>query len=734
MSYTYILGITNGVVGTGLSAAGYAQRKWWYRSGGKTYWWVWWLLIFLGAVSSLFNFALLSASAQAPFPCFTIIWSMFFGTCFLHESFLNTHLWSFIWMSVGILLMSLHTDTSEQSFKLEELEDILLTPIKLVVFASTVGGAMLFFFAHSTERIENGCFGFSLYTFWAGIFSGFSMLGFKTLIEVLESYTRGDDQFSFLVIAAALIGPVSLYCQIRTLDLSIQRFDASSVSAAYSCLIVLNSAFVGFFYLDEGRHYDVSTLCWYFWGVCCILRGVYLTSVVLELEMDEEKFLSMKPSYADPIEIFESCDRMQEAIIELIEKAEKTIHYSYFLCDFRFKLNGTEKTMLQLLNDASERGVIVKILANPFTEYGTTSIEELQRDLHADIMLNTATGTLGPSAFEKAFSSNEKYGYHHQKYLCIDGKEIMVTGTDVNDEREAWMVENGVGYFWHELGVLAHCTEEILQWCDRNHEDIHIYPPLPISCGEIEHDYMCNMILNAKESIHIENQILMSGLLFHKNRIMHAIAHRIVKAVENSEKFHVVVVTNTGQPDEPSLVAQILCPLYLKASLAGVCRLAMKAGISKENFEECFVACRLSEEKTDKLIKVHTNILIVDQKYALRSSSNLSDRSWSDKPTDTELGIFIEGEQVTKLLESLIHKYVGDCGGYEDFFNAVKRGVGNTSPFEIGGFTDRMLADLGLTFLYDVQPKPGGGIEQNHWNVSTVDTSCKHFEMEVSEI
>lgn len=285
------------------------------------------------------------------------------------------------------------------------------------------------------------------------------------------------------------------------------------------------------------------------------------------------------------------------------------------------------------------------------------------------------------------------------------------------------MVLNGLGYYWHELGALVPCTPEIFRWCEMNHDNIHVHPPLPVGCGESEHDYMCNMILNAKESIHMENQIMMTGLLFHKNRLGHAIVHRIVQAVRNNEPFHVVLVTNTGQPDEPSCVTQLLTPLYQKASLAGMCRLAMKAGITREQFEQCFICCRLAEEGTDTLIKVHTNILIVDGKYALRSSSNLSDRSWSDKPTDTELGVFLEGDKVTTLTRNLMEKYVGKVGNYEDFFHAVQRGAGHTVPFDLGSFWERVVADLVVTFLVDIQPKPAGGIETNYWNVTSIDTS-----------
>jgi phosphatidylserine/phosphatidylglycerophosphate/cardiolipin synthase-like enzyme len=56
-------------------------------------------------------------------------------------------------------------------------------------------------------------------------------------------------------------------------------------------------------------------------------------------------------------------------------------------------------------------------------------------------------------------------------------------------------------------------------------------------------------------------------------------------------------------------------------------------------------------------VKVHSNLLIVDGQRMLRSSSNFTDRSWSSKPSDNELGVVLSGEVVAATQQRLWRQY-----------------------------------------------------------------------------
>jgi len=386
---------------------------------------------------------------------------------------------------------------------------------------------------------------------------------------------------------------------------------------------------------------------------------------------------------------FDECKR---AIVKLLRSATSSIYYSTFLCDFNQELEEDGEvyqhdkeptTIASLLKAAVKRGVDVHVLYNPATDYGTTTTDEIQRifstqDSEPDdggIHLAFAESDLGPSFFTTWISNNSKYGFHHQKYLCVDGDTIMVTGCDVNAERAGWLHVNGIGYYWHELGVVAPCSSDMFQWIQRNHEsslpasneleDDKRPPPFPLVAGGWrEENAMVNLILNARESVQLENQILITGGGLQHNRICAALVARIARAHRNGEPFRVLLLTNAAQQDEPSYVTRVYCALSIQWSLEQLEACASSAyGLSKHDLAQYLLVGRLESRDHSTgdgiLIKVHSNILIADGCYALRSSSNLSDRSLSARPTDTELGLLFAGPCVSVFQQKLLNMYMG---------------------------------------------------------------------------
>jgi phosphatidylserine/phosphatidylglycerophosphate/cardiolipin synthase-like enzyme len=188
---------------------------------------------------------------------------------------------------------------------------------------------------------------------------------------------------------------------------------------------------------------------------------------------------------------------------------------------------------------------------------------------------------------------------------------------------------------------------------------------------------MVNMILHAKRSIQLENQILISGGTLQHNRICDAIIARICQAHTWNMPFHAIILTNAAQQDEPSQVTRLYCSLSIQWSLEQLENRALDSGLTLDVLHKYLVVGRM--EFGGVLVKVHSNILIIDGAYALRSSSNLADRSLSSRPTDTELGVLFAGEAVQKFQQELFNMYFCTSNVHysmSDVFELIRSGHG----------------------------------------------------------
>ena len=420
-------------------------------------------------------------------------------------------------------------------------------------------------------------------------------------------------------------------------------------------------------------------------------------------------------------------EECQAKIVNLFRSAQESIHYSAFLCDFDMILDN-KVSMTTLITDAVNNGISVNLLLNPWTEYGNLNPITLLSKLPLTVNTRFVDGDFKPSWFASLFTNNNRYSYHHQKYLCIDEKVIMVTGTDVNQERSGWLKKNCFDYYWHELGVVIPCTKHMADWVNDNQERINPMPPLPLTCGWHEHCTMIELIATAKRDIHLECQTFITGnssdlehksdCRTHVNRIAKAIVQRIEKAIsDEDENFRVFILTNMVQQDEPSFVTRLFCKSSVLWSIWWMYYLAEQRGITAKEFEKYIFIGNMHLNNVQ--IKVHSNILIRDGNAAIRSSSNLSDRSLSWYPTDTELGIIIEGEDVTQLQTSLFQRYSGlnHITDMRQFLNMTKAGVGIVKEFKWNPTIKNKLTASILPILCLFSEGSHGGKRLVNWKI-----------------
>lgn len=376
----------------------------------------------------------------------------------------------------------------------------------------------------------------------------------------------------------------------------------------------------------------------------------------------------------DDVQILTDVAQCQQTIIQLFRHATSTIYYSTFLCDFNHAMVdtfGSSVTMKDLIHQAVKRNVKVYILYNPVCDYGTSSTEKLRCDLPSEVQIHGSVSNLGPSFVTKHFSNNSKYAYHHQKYLCVDGDlpdraRMMVTGCDVNSERAGWLEKNGWGYFWHELGAVFNCSTELYSYIASHHCDgirricgAQMVPaPFPlVNGGWTEENLMVELITTAERSIQLENQNFISGGGWQENRIAQALVHRVCKAIEADDDFYALVLSNVSNQDEPSFGTRKYCEISMKYTVSEIEALAEQRGLARQQlYSRLFIG---GLEHDGIPVKVHSNIIIQDGMRAIRTSSNLSDRSLSHRPCDVELGVMLQGSVVHNLQQELLEMYVG---------------------------------------------------------------------------
>ncbi|KAL4159765.1 hypothetical protein PRNP1_000338 [Phytophthora ramorum] len=799
-AYLYA-GVLNSLLGSFLSASGYCCQKYAHLRVARnsalgtatmqTTFLAGLLLLAVGTVSAVINLSILGQAVQAPFAALTLIYSALLGRFVLHESFSVYDLLSsaLIIMGVGVDVYAAQlANVPNKSYTLQSLGRLLMRdsvfPLGYTVMALVY--AMLLLRRVNTDKLHRHPIGLLAFSSCAGVMAGFTSLATKSVVEVTKSALKDQDWLVFLnpfFLLLVVAIPCALVPQLFFLNKGLEFFGTLKFIPLYQAFIIIGNMGCGMIFYNEMASYSSNALMYFLGGIMITICGVCVLLVKVDSDvngdgrrsttvkavdrpMDElldEKskskdrfatdftFEQMKwatdadGAKKNELRVCRDFRECQEAIVELLVSARKSIYYSTFLCDFTQVLHSTneeskDKTFVSLLRDAVNRGVDVHILYNPVRDYGTNSIADLRLILPPEVHFACSVSDLGPSWFTRHLSNNSRYAFHHQKYLCIDEETLMVTGCDVNTEREGWLSQNHLGYYWHELSVVCRCTSDMVRWIKANHkpaEKKRYYdqfmesPPFPlVSGGWREENAMVNMIMNAKHSVQLESQIMISGGSLQHNRICPAIVARISQARRKGESFHALILTNAAQKDEPSFLARTYCMLSIQWSLEQLEDCALAYGLTLDELWQHLQVGRLEHDGV--LIKVHSNIIIVDGKYALRSSSNLADRSLSARPNDTELGLLFTGPRVNKLQQDLFNMYLGTTGetySWAHVFDSIrgtptKKPVGVIKQLEKKTWSPVFTWFMMNVFIYLSEGATGGRIKVTY--ETTVIGDDKH--------
>lgn len=400
-------------------------------------------------------------------------------------------------------------------------------------------------------------------------------------------------------------------------------------------------------------------------------------------------------------------------LVSMLRKAKAEVYYSSFVAHLDIVLPGCDVSLAQLFQELGERGVALYMLFNPEAAYGNMSADELARRLpHAHIKAVCGSGTLPAAA--ALVVKNTRYSNHHQKYVCVDGHTFMLGGTDVSVERSPWLVPNAQGYVWHEVAVVVRCTPAMHRFAALNFEQIVDNPPFPLSKGYQEYMVLLRLIDTARVCVHMEAQACISTA-GSENQVLRAVVQRVKRAVEEGKPFYFMLLTNAEQRDEARVVSWV-SQKQLHASLRHMVRVAVTEGLTPEQLWRHVVIATLEHEGVH--IKVHSNLVIQDGRRMLRSSSNFTDRSWSCKPSDNELGVVVSGEPVASAQQRLWRQYFQVSGEGvalftpEQAFGCVQHSVGVVK--RLSDWSLSTLAELALRMVHGPWL---GGQEEVHWTL-----------------
>lgn len=352
-------------------------------------------------------------------------------------------------------------------------------------------------------------------------------------------------------------------------------------------------------------------------------------------------------------QIIPSYEAYYPKLIELFESARLEIYMASWLIDFDTEIK-PGMTFSSLLRSSAARGVRIHILLfeNPIEKWVLPkSIPGCSIKLAPPFgpKLNFPFNhLLALSLRSQGFPANAKISSVHQKYIAIDGQQVLIGQTDLNHERRGNIQTKSVnsrGFIWHEFGLLVACPSQFWDFCSRNHDAgghaDHPGPPFvgSFSKPESELDLYHKLIQTAKSSILIENQIFFNTGIC-KHELANALINRLRVAYEKREDFHVLIVTNNGQPDLDCGNHDKFIKLYKQQTRHYLDTLMVQASIPTDWLNSRFKICRMGNHSPTHFI--HSKIMIIDGSKGTLSSTNLTDRSLRPDLQDRELGIRLD--------------------------------------------------------------------------------------------
>lgn len=349
----------------------------------------------------------------------------------------------------------------------------------------------------------------------------------------------------------------------------------------------------------------------------------------------------------------------KQTLVSIIQNADDLLYFSSYACNMLTTFY-KQHTMQQLLNDATKRGVKVYILYNVTAEYSNHPISTLKQILDPSIHIYQVSTDDVLESSVQPISKQIGYSFNHMKFI-LTKKQCMLGGCDIDPwERLGYEKVNRSGFSWHEVSISFTPTKHVFNYLSslfKNQSILNIpKPPNPLTTNIYEMKQYLWMIQNAKTTLYIEHQLLAMTKYSKKwsNRFIQAIANRIDLSCKKKDDFVCTIITNVSQDDETSPFTQAFSRSSVMVSLCSIIQYCSHTLTDIQKRLQVYTLVN----KDNIPVKTHSNVIITDDKngvyHCIRSSSNLSDRSFGKYSCDLELGIYISGDKVKQLFFDLL--------------------------------------------------------------------------------
>jgi phosphatidylserine/phosphatidylglycerophosphate/cardiolipin synthase-like enzyme len=256
----------------------------------------------------------------------------------------------------------------------------------------------------------------------------------------------------------------------------------------------------------------------------------------------------------------------------------------------------------------------------------------------------------------------------HQRYFNVDNKYCLIGGSDLDDTNNCYLYKkkNDKKYYWIEYAFIFKPVKEFLEYCVRNFKSggkssiLSNYFYGNFFYTNTEYNKLISLIRNAQNSIFIENQWIYSTKIT-KNVIIKEILDRIIQ----NRSITVTIITNDEYIDScnkkaiGTMYGYLNClgyreifRAYLYYSLSFMFNYLRKHKLTTKEINKIL---KIYVPKKDVLI--HSKNIIIDHNKMLYGTSNLWDRSYT-KGLDIELSIFLKGNKVREVENSIIKRYL----------------------------------------------------------------------------
>lgn len=334
-------------------------------------------------------------------------------------------------------------------------------------------------------------------------------------------------------------------------------------------------------------------------------------------------------------------EKTHKKMLEIIKTSKSYIFLTVFSFDWNYDKN-LKNEIIKSLN----RGVKVYITLsnNSYLSENTIDYSHPNLYIHLSKLYNKGDDKL----FDLIVKMTTKI-YNLQKIVLhmrfiYNGDALLIGGVNVNHIYNGTCTvrnrknEDEAEFYWYDSGYLTYDYLDKFEFFYTLHKEnykrirkMSLDKTLLIS-NELQYNFICKHIRNAKSSIYIECQYFHTYEKYMSNEIGIELSKRVNKAIKNKESFTLTIITNSINHDEYKLY-------YLTTAISYICLLWFRSLIDcdDDTFNK-YVICKIP--KVESKIIIHSKCWIFDESIGLYTTGNLSDRSFYNTG-DIEMAVII---------------------------------------------------------------------------------------------